>query len=1230
MIRIIFSIFLLFLTSSVFGQLPITFGPGSHNQTFNTCNGFIIDSGGQGGSGYSNNEDIVITVCPDNPGDYISVVFNLFNLSLEDDNPAPNQTNVDYMFVYDGTSTAANTLGNYSGTQLQGVVIQSTPQNATGCLTFRFVSNTIGTGMFSASVLCETPCNNPVAGGIVLNGITQDSIHVCIGEEVQFQNQGSFAQPGFQLLNYTWDFMDGNEASGQNVSHTYTVPGHYRVQLFVQDNNPDNVCTNTNLVDIQVLVATIPSFEGFQGDTTLCLGEFLNVVAFPNDYEVTWNGFSGYESIDDGCLPDTQLGVAQNIEMIQTGFAAGTTITDISQIQSICLEMEHSFMGDLVIYLTCPNGQSVMMHQQGGGGTNLGVPNQADNVDCDDPSTQGEPFNYCFTPTAPQTWVQWVNSQGGFGLTLPEGDYQTVEPLSSLVGCPTNGVWTLTVVDNWAADDGTLFSFGLTLDPSLYPDLVQFTPQIGLGADSSYWTFPAIFASNLSPDGNSMTITPTAPGQYTYTFNVTNNFGCFHDSSFVLTVNPNPMPFAGNDTVICGGNPLQLNGIINGSGGAGSPCAYVLNLTDSFGDGWNGNNLLVTVNGVQTSYTVPSGSQSNFTVNIPHGAAVTIQFQNSGNWVNECEFVVLDPTGNVVTQQGQNGATPNTNPFNFTADCFGGFEFLWTPSANLNNATIPNPIGEFYSPTQLTLTIHPTGHPLCVTSDQINITLSETANPGQDSTITLCTGSAPLSLFPFLGAGASPNGTWFNTANQPFVMPFNPATMPAGVYMYEVDSLGCIARAYITVQLIDATIDNIIVTNASCNSIPTGSAEVFASNFLTYSINGSPQQTATNPFIIPNLLAGTYTVEIFGAQGCTSSETFTITEPAPLQIPFLTPDALICFGDSITLNAIGAGGSSPYTFTWNLNNNTVGNGAEISVLPPFSSNTYCVTLSEACGSPSVTECMLVGNPENIIPLLTPDTTRGCFPLSLTFNNTTNSTEIATTFISFGDGDTITLVGNASIDHIYQNPGVYSVSVVITSIYGCVYTNTFNGMITVHGNPTAQFNMLPQTVSSFDPTVHLVDVSSPNIASYYWFVPDGNPQTSISSEFTTTFPQEVEGEYPVYLYVVDQNGCIDSVLHYVNVINDILFYAPNTFTPDGDEFNQTWEIHLTGIDEYSVDLRIYNRWGQLIWENHDKNVGWDGTYNGQLVQTGIYTWKLKVSDKQNDGVYEFDGHVNVMR
>lgn len=549
---------LLLSTTTFSQQTQIQMNAAANNQTFNTCNGFIIDSGGQGGPGYGNNESIVITICPDTPGEIISVVFNLFDLDLT--NTGTNQNpNIDNMSVYDGTSTAANTLGTYTGNQLQGVVIEATQLNPTGCITLEFYSNAVNTGFFTASVACETPCNNPQAGGVILNGITNDSIRVCVGDTVTFQDQGSFAQPGFVLNNYMWDFMDGDTANGTTVQHSYDIPGLYNVQLFVTD---DNGCSNPNLIDLQVLVGTIPDFTGFPGDTSICLGESMSFVAQPETYEVLWNGFPGSQQIDDGCLPDTLLGVSQDVTLLQTGFSAGSTIQNVNDLQSICLDLEHSFMGDLVILVECPNGQSTILHQQGGGGTQIGIPNPLDNVDCSDPTTQGTPFTYCFTPGATETWVDWVNNNG-FGQTIPAGNYASVQPLNNLVGCPTNGVWTLTVIDNWAADDGTLFGFGLTLDPSYYPPIQTFEPQIGLGNDSSFWFNPQ-FQTFLSPDADSLVVTPTQSGAFTYEYFVQDNFGCEYDTSVVLFVEALSPTFAGNDTSLCNSSVLNLNGQITG------------------------------------------------------------------------------------------------------------------------------------------------------------------------------------------------------------------------------------------------------------------------------------------------------------------------------------------------------------------------------------------------------------------------------------------------------------------------------------------------------------------------------------------------------------------------------------------------------------------------------------------------------------------------------------------
>lgn len=1202
-------------------QTTIPISAASNNQTFNTCNGFIIDSGGQGGPGYGNNETVVVTICPDTPGDIISIVFNLFQLSNTDDNPAPNITNVDYMDVYDGNSTAAPTLGTYSGTQLQGVIIMATALNPTGCITLRFRSNSVGTGMFTASATCTTPCATPTAAGVIVGGETLDSTRVCVGDLVDFSGIASFAAPGFTIANYEWDFMDGGTATGATVSHAFDTPGQYLVQLFLTDNNG---CGNTNLIDLQVFVATIPTFIGFPGDTTLCLGENATLTADPDFYEVLWNGFPGSQTIDDGCLPDTLLGVSQDVQIMQTGFSAGSTITQLSDIQSLCLGLEHSFMGDLVIIVECPNGQNQILHQQGGGGTQIGEPNPLDNVDCSDPTTQGVPYTYCFTPMATETWVDWSNNNG-FGGTIPAGNYAPIQPFTNLIGCPLNGIWTLTVIDNWAADDGTLFSFDINLDPSLYPPVTVFEPQIGLGSDSSYWVMPATFAT-MSPNGDVLTVNPTAAGTYTYTYVVLDNYGCQNDSSVTITVNANPQADAGPDATICNGTPVQLDGNIVGGNNS---CDYTFNLEDSFGDGWNGNSLLVVVNGVTSTFTIPGGLTSSFTLSIPNGVAFTVQFDGAGSFINECSYEVLDAAGAVVLSDGTNG-NASTTVHNLTGNCLGNLTYAWTPAASVSNPAILDPMATVNGNTTLTLSVYPTGHPLCVTTDQVNVNISASANPGTNNTLTICAQGTPTDLFPLLGPGASPNGTWKNPAGAAVTMPYDPITMNPGIYTYSVDSNGCISSATITVTEINPTV-TVVPTASDCHGMPNGSATLTATNATEYSLDGGPQTPIPTPFVINGLAARSYQVVVFNAGGCTDTADFVITEPVALSVTSITPDLVTCSGDAATLSATGTGGSTAYTFTWFTNTGIQGVGSSVTV-NTVATTQYCVVLTEACGSMPDSACMIITVPQPLDLVLTPDDADGCYPHHVIFsNNTPGPGAPLLSTIDFGDG-TPAITTNAldTCSHTYEHPGVYSVSIVSISDTGCTYSNTFTNMITVFDKPLAAFTISPNPTTIFETHVMLYNNSSPDVVSYSWSMPGATPNQSFFEDVSIDFPEGVVGNYDITLIVTNANGCIDSVTRIAQVLSDVILYAPNTFTPDGDEFNQTWFLYIDGIDIFQFNLKVFNRWGEVVWESNDPKGAWDGTYQGKIVPYGQYTWILETRELTSDRKDRFNGYINVIR
>jgi gliding motility-associated-like protein len=246
------------------------------------------------------------------------------------------------------------------------------------------------------------------------------------------------------------------------------------------------------------------------------------------------------------------------------------------------------------------------------------------------------------------------------------------------------------------------------------------------------------------------------------------------------------------------------------------------------------------------------------------------------------------------------------------------------------------------------------------------------------------------------------------------------------------------------------------------------------------------------------------------------------------------------------------------------------------------------------------------------------------------NNSTNPSEIATTYYSFSDGNSFLEYGTDTLLHIFPEPNQYSVTMTITSIYGCVYEDSFINIVNVKPLPTADFTFSSNPATFFETTIQLQDRSSADVIDWQWFSPGSNPSYSSSTNPVFIYPEGVIGEYPVTLVVTTEYGCSDTVTLIMNVVQDVIFYAPNTFTPDGDEHNQSWGIHIGGLDIYNFELLIFNRWGELIWESRDPSVSWDGTYKGQIVPEGTYVWRASAKDAINDGKYEFNGYINVMR
>jgi gliding motility-associated-like protein len=168
------------------------------------------------------------------------------------------------------------------------------------------------------------------------------------------------------------------------------------------------------------------------------------------------------------------------------------------------------------------------------------------------------------------------------------------------------------------------------------------------------------------------------------------------------------------------------------------------------------------------------------------------------------------------------------------------------------------------------------------------------------------------------------------------------------------------------------------------------------------------------------------------------------------------------------------------------------------------------------------------------------------------------------------------------------------------------------------------------VSTLESEFQVVN-NSFNADSYVWTVtgPQSYNYSSSEVDFSLELPP-VAGAYTVCLIALNSGGCPDTICQSVLVKDEFLLFVPNSFTPNGDEFNNLLKAYATGIDDFGFNMQIFNRWGELIWETNDISVGWDGTYNGSVSQDGTYTWKIVIKDPYTDERRSFVGHVNILK
>jgi gliding motility-associated-like protein len=504
------------------------------NGTVNRCSGVFYDSGGSAGN-YSSDENFVLTICPENAGQLVQLDFSGYTFST--------QLGADIMTIYNGDSTASPAFGTFDGTNNPGFV-GATPANPTGCLTFEFVSDgTATTTGWGADISCLTPCQT-ITSQIDTTLPTPNGdgyIRVCQGQDITLTGSGNFAVDGTGAT-YEWDLGDGNTVAGQTATFNYATPGVYIVNLNIRDANMsvDPLgCANTNLINQVIQVSTDPDFTGTAAaQSTICFGEsttidgVVNAVPFINDCTPPVSGTT--------FLPDGSGAVYQTCITVDC-FDSAQVLTDPNQLIEICVNMEHSYSGDLDITIISPNGQEADLFVQAGGSTYFGGAND------DGSNTPGVGADYCFSMSAAVLLENAPTITAGSnpaGNSWTPGTYLPIESFADLVGSPLNGDWCIRIVDNLAIDNGYVFSWGLNFDPAIQPPELSFTPVI----TSQTWDADA---SITNTTGNTITVQPATAGTHCYTYRAMDDFGCEYTEQVCIDVLPEIVTETPNDLFIC-------------------------------------------------------------------------------------------------------------------------------------------------------------------------------------------------------------------------------------------------------------------------------------------------------------------------------------------------------------------------------------------------------------------------------------------------------------------------------------------------------------------------------------------------------------------------------------------------------------------------------------------------------------------------------------------------------
>jgi gliding motility-associated-like protein len=723
----------------------------------------------------------------------------------------------------------------------------------------------------------------------------------------------------------------------------------------------------------------------------------------------------------------------------------------------------------------------------------------------------------------------------------------------------------------------------------------------GAGYSSYLWT----------TGSTSQSITTNTTGTCSVT--VTDNNGCQGNASVNLTLQPNLTPVITGINSIC---PDETTTLDAGAGyatyqwstgasaqtiSANSAGLYIVTVTDVSGCSGTANLNITIYNPVQVAITGSNSFCIGGSTLLNAGTGFDEYLWSTGDTT---QFITVTSSGGIsVTVTDNNGCPTSANTFIYelpyltpqisgnTNFCqgtttildagFGYFSYLWSNGSN--SPTINVSASGTYS---VTVT-DATG---CTGSDSIIINVFNNPTPVINGITGFCFGNSTI-----LDAGSGfVTYLWSTNEN---ISQLN-VTDPGNYTVTVTDINGCTGTA--SVQ---------IVVNPLPNPVIAGDTLICTGDFTILDAGSGYDNylwSSTETFQTINVnSSGIYLVTVTDSNGCSATAGHTVYVNIPFAEIIASGSTNFCDGDDVTLTA-----NPGINYLW-----STGEGTQS--ITVNTAGIYVVTVMDVAGCDTVADAVEVIVFSNPVIAITAEPSTGCAPLHVYFNNTTSGAFSYSW--NFGDGNESNLMNP---EHIFVQPGLYSITLRAISSEGCESVLTITDMIHAADKPIADFNYSPDELLMFASTTMFTDNSN-DVVSWHWSFGDGKYSNLRDPVHYYSEP----GEFIVKLMVENQFGCRDQKEKPLLVTP---FYLPNSFTPNDDGRNDKFFNFDFRIDIKAFNLLIFDRWGNTIFESKDPLHTWDG-YNSrrEIVPEDVYVYVYEITTPDNK-IHKFKGKVYLIR